>query len=186
MTKTHPLALENVLYLEQGLELLGELDEQLYRQTAPPIFSGSIGAHWRHCLDHYASFLDGWQTGTIDYADREREARLEIDPAYASLQTHSVIRRLHQLDASAGPLPLQVRVDCGDDSDTTPCESGSSVDRELQFLVSHSVHHYALIALIMKLEGKSPAAEFGVAPSTLQYRQTQEQAAKLSQSKCAR
>jgi len=173
MTKTHPLALENALYLEQGLELLGELDEQLYRRTAPPIFTGSIGAHWRHCLDHYTSFLDGWQSGTIDYAARAREARLETDPTHASRRTRSVIRQLQQLEAAAGSALLRVRVDCADHSDTGPRESGSSVDRELQFLISHSVHHYALIALIMKLEGKFPAADFGVAPSTLQYRQTQ-------------
>lgn len=192
MTKTHPLALENVLYLEQGLKLLGELDEQLYRRTAPPLFTGSIGAHWRHCLDHYVSFLDGWQSGTIDYADRQREARLESDPAYACERAHSVIRRLRQLDKESGSRPLQVRVDCGSGNDEkkglqrkTPRESGSSVDRELQFLVSHSVHHYALIALIMKLEGKLPAEDFGVAPSTLQYRLSQKRARNPSQAECA-
>jgi hypothetical protein len=31
------------------------------------------------------------------------------------------------------------------------------------------VHHYALIALILRLQGFNPAAEFGVAPSTLQH-----------------
>jgi hypothetical protein len=41
--------------------------------------------------------------------------------------------------------------------------------RELQFLLSHTVHHYALMALILRLQGFNPAAEFGVAPSTLQH-----------------
>ena len=177
MTKTHPLALENVRYLEQGLELLGELDEQLYRRTAPPLFTGSIGAHWRHCLDHYSSFLDGWESGTIDYADRQREARLESDPDYASEQTCSAIHRLRQIDATAGSRPLRVRIDCGDNPVDMPLESDSSVDRELQFLVSHSVHHYALMAFIMRFEGKTPAETFGVAPSTLKYREEQSRCA---------
>jgi hypothetical protein len=47
--------------------------------------------------------------------------------------------------------------------------SYSSIGRELQFLLSHTIHHYALIALALRLQGYEPSAEFGVAPSTLQY-----------------
>jgi hypothetical protein len=45
----------------------------------------------------------------------------------------------------------------------------STVARELQFLLSHTVHHYALIALILRLQGFEPGEEFGVAPSTLAH-----------------
>jgi hypothetical protein len=46
--------------------------------------------------------------------------------------------------------------------------AASSLARELQFTLSHTVHHYALIALILRLQGFAPPADFGVAPATLQ------------------
>ena len=51
--------------------------------------------------------------------------------------------------------------------------SRSSVLRELQFLVSHTVHHYAIIKLHLQLQGCDTArlVSFGVAPSTQSYRQ---------------
>ena len=45
----------------------------------------------------------------------------------------------------------------------------SSVERELQVLLSHTVHHYALIAVALRLHGHPVDEEFGVAPSTLRY-----------------
>ena len=47
--------------------------------------------------------------------------------------------------------------------------TASSLDRELQSLISHTVHHYALIAMLLRVSGRQPAADFGVAPSTLRY-----------------
>lgn len=58
-------------------------------------------------------------------------------------------------------------------SGSEPDWSDSSVKRELQFLVSHTVHHYALIKELLRREGFDPGAEFGVAPSTLQARDQQ-------------
>lgn len=185
MTMTHPLALENILYLEQGLALLEALDEELYRRTVPPTYTGSIGAHWRHCLDHYASLLDGLEAGAVDYSARERETRLETDPTYAAERTRDTIRRLRGIEPHLGHEPLRIRVDCGAGQSGTPEASTSTVDRELQFLVSHSVHHYALIALIAKIEGHMPDESFGVAPSTLQYREQQRSDAEARQ-RCAR
>jgi uncharacterized damage-inducible protein DinB len=49
----------------------------------------------------------------------------------------------------------------------------STVARELQFLLSHTVHHYALVAIRLRLAGREPAAGFGVSPSTLRFRGNQ-------------
>jgi hypothetical protein len=45
--------------------------------------------------------------------------------------------------------------------------SQSSLKRELQFLVSHTVHHYALIKELLRRTGFDAGTEFGVAPSTI-------------------
>jgi uncharacterized damage-inducible protein DinB len=46
-------------------------------------------------------------------------------------------------------------------------ESGSSVARELAFVVSHTIHHHAQIALLAHRAGSSRLPRrFGVAPGT--------------------
>jgi len=50
----------------------------------------------------------------------------------------------------------------------------SNLARELQFLASHTVHHYALIALTLTALGVPVDADFGMAPSTLRHAERQQ------------
>ncbi len=53
-----------------------------------------------------------------------------------------------------------------------PAFHNSSLGRELQFLASHSVHHFAMIGGICRaLEAPLPD-DFGAAPSTIRHRAT--------------
>ena len=102
--------------------------------------------------------------GTINYERRPREVILEIDPDQA-------IRRLERIRGKLLTFPkncqtLRVKDTGIDDS------CASSVSRELQFLVSHTVHHFALIAAIATFLDIPVPEDFGVAPSTLKYRNT--------------
>jgi hypothetical protein len=45
----------------------------------------------------------------------------------------------------------------------------STVDRELMALITHSIHHLAIIALIVKSYGYEMDDDFGKAPSTIVY-----------------
>ncbi len=63
--------------------------------------------------------------------------------------------------------PVNVLVDCGEGGDCLP--SRSTVGRELQFLVSHTVHHFAIIAVMHSSQGIELPPDFGIAPSTLKY-----------------
>ena len=45
----------------------------------------------------------------------------------------------------------------------------STLERELYVLVSHTIHHYALVAVLLRTLGVDPGPEFGVAPSTLRH-----------------
>lgn len=170
MAHTASLITDNIRYLEQALTLLRALDDDAFTHTDPPRHTGSIGAHLRHNLDHYRSLLDGFDTHIIDYDARERDVRIEIDREYAATQIHHTIQRLRQLGAPDGETALLVKMDCGDE---TAQWARSTLARELEFLVSHTVHHYALIAIIARLQGIAPDAEFGVAPSTLRYQRQQ-------------
>ena len=61
------------------------------------------------------------------------------------------------------------------EQDTVWCDSSAS--RELEFLLSHTVHHYALIGVICQLAGQTLPKDFGMAPSTLRHLQSQADAA---------
>lgn len=63
---------------------------------------------------------------------------------------------------------IEVMMDTGPNADG--CRVASSLPRELQFLLSHTVHHYALIATMNAVAGVETPEDFGVAPSTLVYR----------------
>ena len=58
-------------------------------------------------------------------------------------------------------------MDCGgDEIEWQPSTTG----RELQFLVSHTVHHFAMIGGICRALEVEMEENFGVAPSTLRHR----------------
>ena len=45
----------------------------------------------------------------------------------------------------------------------------SSIGRELQILSSHTIHHFALIAMTLRAMGYHVDRDFGMAPSTLRF-----------------
>ena len=63
----------------------------------------------------------------------------------------------------------------------SPYWGASSLSRELQFLLSHLVHHQALVAVMLRVYGFVPTEEFGVAPATLENRRVRNVIGKLVQ-----
>ena len=154
--------------LEQGLALLERLDDRLYNETGGlPVRSG-VGSHFRHCLDFYQAFLKGVEQGRVNYHRRERDTFVERDRACAAAKIELTIERLWALAVLPGDTPLEVGPE-DSDPDLTDGWCASTLARELQFLFSHTVHHFALVALLLRLRGFEPGAELGVAPSTLAY-----------------
>lgn len=155
-------------YLEQARSLAVRLDPVQYRMPHTHCFGGTIGGHLRHCIEHFELFRNGLADRCIDYDRRNRGSETELDPETAV----TVLTGLIEFFAvPRGELndPVEVRVDCGDSETTTG--SQSTIGRELQFLVSHTVHHFALIAVMCGSQGIALPEDFGVAPSTLKYRE---------------
>jgi hypothetical protein len=100
---------------------------------------------------------------------RKRNRLVEIDGSFAILEIEVIIEKLRRL--SPADFERQILV-IGEES-SGPLDSqgwsNSSLARELEYLLSHTIHHYALIALALRLQGFEPGEEFGVAPSTLAY-----------------
>jgi uncharacterized damage-inducible protein DinB len=160
------LATANLSCLHQGICMLTSLPDDIYSRPCADVFNSTIGGHMRHTLDHYSAFMQGLGGGRIDYDARERGTAIETDREAAI----ALSRRLAAFMESLGEADLErelfIRMDDGGDSSW----SRTSLRRELQFLLSHTIHHYALIVSIATRYGVSDFPEnFGIAPSTLHF-----------------
>lgn len=160
------LLLANCELLRQGIQLLSRHDDRTFVTTDPASYGSGIGAHFRHVLDHYRSFLEGVGAGFIDYDNRERDTIEERELSAALASMTELARRMEEAEVDVESL---VRVKVCASTEGEDLHSVSSLGRELQFLVSHTVHHYALIAIASRLQGIFPEDGFGVAPSTLKF-----------------
>lgn len=157
-----------VSLLAQGVALLERLDRNLYVRREGLHCQSGVGSHFRHCLDFVKSFLDGLESGCVDYNRRARVESIELYPPVAVHSLREAIAALEALTIHDGETPLRVSLEGNDETEAAGW-CASTVLRELQFLQSHLTHHYALVALMLRLQGFEPGAEFGVAPSTLRY-----------------
>jgi uncharacterized damage-inducible protein DinB len=141
--------------------------EQYTRRGDDAFFKGTIGGHVRHCLDHARSLLDGLSTGVIDYDHRIRGTTIETDPIAAREE----IRRLRHLaeDAATRCAAAPVRVVIMPTRDGASIELGSTLGRELTFVLSHTIHHNATIKGMAVTMGVALPTAFGYAPSTLAH-----------------
>ncbi len=163
------LVAANVAVLRQGRDVVDRVPDRLWAQETPLTPGGTPGRHVRHCIDFYAGLLRGLELGRIDYVSRARDPRTEADRAYALERLEDAARSLERRVAEESDLDLLVRgEEIGDP--TAGAWTRSTLRRELQFLLSHTVHHFALLALLLRVSGLEPPAEFGVAASTLRFR----------------
>ena len=156
----------NAQLLHDGAVVLGGVDPGLFAGGGAR--AGAVGAQLRHCLDFYDAFLAGTRTHRIDYDARERDVHTETDRAFALARIARTEAQLRALDAASLPDRLYVRV--GGEVGVESHWADSSPERELDVLLSHTVHHWALIAAALRHAGHDVPAEFGVAPSTLRAR----------------
>jgi len=153
-----------VALLRQGSRIITDIPDDVFAATTPISPRGSIGAHFRHTLDFYDRFLFGLNESRIDYNRRDRNTSLERIRSLTLQKIDHTIEQLERLRLTKPDHHLLVSME------NSSWWSRSSVLRELDFLLSHTVHHYSLIAMLLRLYEINPGEEFGVAPSTLEYR----------------
>lgn len=175
MQKNILVVKSNIHFLNQGIRLLSSISDEEYAFNNGKYFKSGIGRHFRHILEHYLSLINGY-TDKINYDERPRDVRMETERTFAISTMRSIIDSLEVFIDKPELIDrtLEVQSNEGIEQEDTPW-SESSIRRELQFLISHTVHHYALIALILKTEGIETEESFGVAPSTLKHELQQSQ-----------
>ncbi len=161
-TKSSVMTLKLVNEFRRGIELLENLDDEIYTKTSYGV--GSIGSHFRHNLDFANNLLAGIESNKIDYNERERDLRVETDRQYAKERFLFLIQTLKNISTEDFGQEILVRSEIDEDE-----WHASSIARELEFLHSHTVHHFALIAEKLHSFGIKVSRDFGVAPSTLKF-----------------
>jgi hypothetical protein len=176
------IVVANLRVLEQGRELVASLPDSAFAGEGGA--SKPVGPHFRHVLEHYSCFFDGFDRAeidaiaVIDYDSRARESALETDRGVAAARIDQLIASLIGLDGAHLDRQARARLESGLGEDADQW-SRTSVRRELHFLLSHTVHHYALIGLLLAQRGIDAGSEFGVAPSTIKFWQSQQACAPL-------
>lgn len=169
-TPTDPTLAAAAAVLLQAEEFIAQLTPLQYGRRNPLIYNASIGGHFRHCLEHFSTWITGRQAEGINYDHRDRNQRVEMDPAYAidlSKQIRGILCRtpdslLHRALRSECSVAYGLRLD-------SPPSHCSSLGRELCYCICHAIHHYALMGVLAKLQGIPVPADFGIAPSTATY-----------------
>ncbi len=138
-------------------------DSQKYAEPCEALSEATIGQHTRHIIELYQCLLAGYPAGKINYDDRKRNALYENDITAAVDVIKDIQLNLEQPDKS-------VTLVCGTDGHSVCIESNYL--REVLYNLEHCIHHQALIKVaLVSIKDMAIATGFGVAPSTLQYRQ---------------
>jgi len=150
---------------------------RLVREAAPTFrFAQAVGPHLRHVLDHYSAFLAGLNQGPalrIAYDVRDRSMAIQSQPAVAMARLAEMQESIQTCAAS--PMarwdmdtPVEVVAQVGLEGESA-LSTRSTLGRELLFLSSHTVHHFALVAHYCLAAGVDMGADFGKAPATVAF-----------------
>src|ERR1043166_7389896 len=80
--------------LRQALALLDNIDQDSYSRKEEGPWGSSIGAHYRHVLDHFLCLIEGLWDFQINYDHRGRNRQIESSIEVAREATHGLIEAL--------------------------------------------------------------------------------------------
>ena len=151
--------------LNELARVIGRLSDGQYVQKPVGVIESSVGGHVRHCLDHVQSLLSAIATSHLDYENRQRGTAVERVRICSLQLIDELTSALRLLPRSVLARPLRVSVSMS--SDDEPVSVLSSVGREMAYVLSHTIHHNAIVGAMVKTLGGAVPDRFGYAPSTI-------------------
>jgi len=152
--------------IQQINQVIAQLAAEDYQKQLAEFEGNSLGQHFRHILEFFQCLEDGIQSGTVDYAARNRNPIYENRPDIAAAAFAAFSHAIPTFDMQ---VPISVRAEFG--SDDRPCYD-STVGRELLFVYDHAIHHLAIIkiGLVCRFPHIQAGKDLGVSPSTIKAR----------------
>lgn len=150
---------------DQLCEVLQQLSCEEYRQPSAVLNGSTIGQHVRHTVELFQCLLAGYEQGTVNYENRNRDIAIETN----RLLAHNLLTEI------AGNLNLKNKrlmlFSFYDAEQGEALTVETNFYREVVYNLEHTIHHMALIRIgIQDLCTLTLKESFGVAPSTIQYR----------------
>lgn len=148
--------------LNELIDLLSQLSDSEYANPCTELSNASIGEHTRHIIEMFLCLENQYQSGIVNYDKRERNIQIQSNTEFA---IKSIEKIKTNLDKSDKKIELQQIID-GEE-----IRIDSNYFRELLYNLEHCIHHQALIKVaILKYDSLTINANFGVARSTIEYR----------------
>ncbi len=152
--------------LTEQQNALRKISPEIYTFAVPSLDGASIGGHVRHSIEFLEILLNSYSTNIINYEKRKRNIELEKNPEEAINAISNIISNINLPNKN---LILQQTLE------GVLIEIPTNFYREIVYNIEHCIHHQALIKVAFKEMkiGHLIHKNFGVAPSTIQYRETQ-------------
>lgn len=155
------------LVTKKLIQVLHLLSEEEYKSPSILLSNHSIGAHTRHIIELFLCLLDGYEVGTICYATRQRDKRIEMD---SILAVQLLLYIETEINKPNKPLVMQ---ELNASSEPDHLDIDTNYDREVLYNIEHAIHHMALISIGVKEKSKIRLPEnFGVAYSTSEHKKS--------------
>ena len=153
-------SIQNTLY--ELCNLLEQLTNDDYSQPCLALSNSSIGEHTRHSIEMFQCLEFQYESGVVNYDNRQRDKKIETDTNFAIDALKTVIENLNKPNKK---IVLHQIID-GEELNIE-----SNYDRELLYNLEHCIHHQALIKVaVLQNKNINIDADFGVARSTIEYR----------------
>ena len=150
--------------LDEMRSMIERIDDESYATQVRSRPGSGIGGHVRHCLDHVSALLAGTRTGLCAYDRRARGTTVETCRLAAIHCILALDADLLRLDCQLFEVPVDVETQV--DTSGAFLVTTSTVGRELMFVISHTIHHNALIARLLDERAIDMGPRFGLAPAT--------------------
>ena len=148
--------------LDELINLLNQLSDESYSKSCAALSNASIGEHTRHILEMFQCLEKSYNPGILNYDNRERNERIQTETEFAKqciLEIKSALKTENKI------LFLEQMID------GLTFRIQSNYYRELLYNLEHCIHHQALIKVaVLQCENISLNENFGVASSTIEYR----------------
>jgi len=149
--------------LDELVALLKQLSEKEYSQPCAELSDASIGEHTRHIIELFQCLNKNYDSGIINYDARERNILIQTNIDFA---IQMILDIKNSVEKDNKDLELQQMID------GKAINIRSNYDRELLYNLEHCIHHQALIKVaVLKCENVAVDEYFGVARSTIAYRE---------------
>jgi hypothetical protein len=160
----------SVKILDSIKSLLYSIPIDVYTKPDHILSGATLGQHFRHIIEFYQCIVDVNEQ-EICYDDRKRDLRLEKSIDFIIMKIDQINNSIANLNSET---PIQTLSKFSSDPIEKKIKINSSIGRELSYGFDHSIHHLAIIKIALEInhpEINLPKG-MGVAPSTLQYRET--------------